>query len=259
MSKMLEVNNLKVAVNNVEILKGVDLAIGRGEVHVLMGPNGAGKSTLARTIMADPQFEQVEGDIYFEGENINELSADERAKLGIFLTFQNPLEVAGISVEDFLRTTKIELSGEDISVMKFKRELQGHMQELDLDQTYAERYLNVGFSGGEKKKGEILQMSVLNPDLIMLDETDSGLDVDAVRIVSETVADFLADKNKSCLIITHHSVILESVKPDYAHILIDGKLVKQGGPELIERVNHEGYNWIREELGLEKVHDEILA
>lgn len=259
MSKMLEVNNLKVAVGDVEILQGVNLEIGRGEVHVLMGPNGAGKSTLARTIMADPQFEQAEGDIYFEGENINDFSTDERAKLGIFLTFQNPLEVAGISVEDFLRTTKMELTGEEISVVKFKRELQGHMQDLDLDQLYAERYLNVGFSGGEKKKGEILQMSVLNPDFIMLDEPDSGLDVDAVRIVSETVADFLIDKTKSCLIITHHSVILESVKPDFAHILIDGKMVKNGGPELIERVNNEGYNWIREELGLEKVHDEVLG
>ncbi|HHT25414.1 MAG TPA: Fe-S cluster assembly ATPase SufC [Clostridiaceae bacterium] len=258
MSVMLEVSDLKVAVDDVEILQGVDLEIRRGEVHVLMGPNGAGKSTLARTIMADPQFEQVEGDIYFEGENINDFSTDERAKLGIFLTFQNPLEVAGISVEDFLRTTKMELTGEDISIIKFKRELQGHMQDLDLNQIYAERYLNVGFSGGEKKKGEILQMSVLNPDLVMLDEPDSGLDVDAVRIVSQTVADFLSDKKKSCLIITHHSVILESVKPDFAHILIDGKIVKRGGPELIERVNNEGYNWIREELGLEKVHDEVL-
>lgn len=258
MSKLLEVNNLKVAVSDAEILKGVNLEIGRGEVHVLMGPNGAGKSTLARAIMADPQFEQVEGDIYYDGENINELSPDERAKLGIFLTFQNPLEVAGISIEDFLRTTKMELTGEDISVLKFKRELQEQMQDLDLDLTYADRYLNVGFSGGEKKKGEILQMSVLDPDLIMLDEPDSGLDVDAVRIVSETVADFLSDKNKSCLIITHHSAILESVKPDYAHILIGGKMVKQGGPELIKRVNHEGYNWVREELGLAKVNGEVL-
>lgn len=259
MSKLLEVSNLKIAVDDAEILKGISLEIGRGEIHVLMGPNGAGKSTLARSIMADPQFEQTAGDIYYKGENINELSPDERAKLGIFLTFQNPLEVAGISVEDFLRTTKIELTGEDISVLKFKRELADHMQDLSLDQVYAERYLNVGFSGGEKKKGEILQMSVLNPELVMLDEPDSGLDVDAVRIVSERVADFLEDKNKSCLIITHHSVILESVQPNYAHILIDGKIVKQGGPELIERVNAEGYNWIREELGLEKVHNEDLG
>ena len=152
MSKLLEVNNLKVAVSDAEILKGVNLEIGRGEVHVLMGPNGAGKSTLARAIMADPQFEQVEGDIYYDGENINELSPDERAKLGIFLTFQNPLEVAGISIEDFLRTTKMELTGEDISVLKFKRELQEQMQDLDLDLTYADRYLNVGFSGGERKR-----------------------------------------------------------------------------------------------------------
>lgn len=258
MSNLLEVKNFKVTIDNNEILKGIDLEIKPGEVHVLMGPNGAGKSTLARTIMADPQFEDHEGEIYFNGEEITEMSADERAKLGIFLSFQNPLEVAGISVEDFLRTTRMELKDEEISVLDFKKQLKNHMNDLQLDEAYAERYLNLGFSGGEKKKGEILQMTVLDPTLVMLDEPDSGLDVDAVRTVSEQVAKFLEDKTKSCLIITHHSVILEKVKPDYAHVLMNGKIVKQGGPELIDKVNEQGYNWIREELGMEKVQDEVL-
>ncbi len=259
MLNLLEVKNYKVTVDDNQILKGIDLQIKPGEVHVLMGPNGAGKSTLARSIMADPQFSDHEGEIFYQGKNITEMSADERAKLGIFLSFQNPLEVAGISVEDFLRTTKMELSDEEVSVLGFKKQLKKYMDDIQLDASYAERYLNVGFSGGEKKKGEILQMTVLDPTLIMLDEPDSGLDVDAVRTVSEQVAKFLQDKNKSCLIITHHSVILEKVKPDYAHVLMNGKIVKQGGPELIAKVNEQGYNWIREELGMETVQDEIPA
>lgn len=259
MSQLLEVKNYKVKIEDTEILSGIDLEIGPGEVHVLMGPNGAGKSTLARSIMADPQFEDNEGDILFNGENINELSADERAKLGIFLSFQNPLEVAGISVENFLRTSKMELKDQEISILDFKKELKEHMKNLELDEKYADRYLNFGFSGGEKKKGEILQMTVLNPRFIMLDEPDSGLDVDAVRTVSEEVAKFLEDKTKSCLIITHHSVILENVNPDFVHIMINGKIVKEGGPELIDRVNEDGYNWICEELGIEKVQEEVLV
>lgn len=258
MTNLLEVKNFKVTIDNNQILKGIDLAIKPGEVHVLMGPNGAGKSTLARAIMADPQFEDHEGEIYYKDEYIEELSADERAKLGIFLTFQNPLEVAGISIEDFLRTTRMEVKDEEISSLNFNKTLKQQMSKLSLDPSYAERYLNVGFSGGEKKKGEILQMVVLDPTLIMLDEPDSGLDVDAVRIVSEQVSEFLQDKSKSCLIITHHSAILEKVQPDFAHVMIAGKIVKSGGPELIERVNKEGYNWIREELGLEKVLEEEL-
>ncbi len=258
MTNLLEVKNFKVTIDDNQILKGIDLVINPGEVHVLMGPNGAGKSTLARAIMADPQFDEHEGEIYYKGESIEGLSADERAKLGIFLTFQNPLEVPGISLEDFLRTTRMEVKDEEISALSFNKTLIKHMNDLSLDSTYAERYLNVGFSGGEKKKGEVLQMVVLNPTFIMLDEPDSGLDVDAVRIVSEEVAEFLQDKSKSCLIITHHSAILEKVVPDYAHVLMNGKIVKTGGPELIERVNKEGYNWIREELGLEKVLEEEL-
>ena len=256
MSNLLEVKYLKVTIDDNQILKGINLTIKPGEVHVLMGPNGAGKSTLARTVMADPQFEDCEGEIFFKDEDITDTSPDERAKMGIFLSFQNPLEVAGISIEDFLRTTKMEVKDQEIPALGFKKELKQHMQNLQLDESYADRYLNVGFSGGEKKKGEILQMTVLDPTFIMLDEPDSGLDVDAVRIVSEQVAEFLKDKNKSAIIITHHSVILEKVKPDFAHVLIDGKIVKEGGPELIDKINAQGYNWIREELGIEKVEDE---
>ena len=242
---MLEIKDLRVNVEEKEILKGVDLKINKGEVHVVMGPNGAGKSTFTNTIMAHPKYEVKAGKISFEGEDITELTADERAKRGIFMSFQTPQEVPGISVENFLRAAKQAVTGESISILKFRKELKAILKELSFDEKYLERYLNVGFSGGEKKKNEILQMKVLDPKFVMLDETDSGLDVDATRIVSEGVKNFM-NEEKAVLIITHHSQILEYLSPDYVHIVVDGKIVKTGGKELIQEIEEKGYQEYRE-------------
>lgn len=245
--KVLEVKNLHVNVEGKEILKGIDLDIFEGKVHVIMGPNGAGKSTLSNAIMAHPKYEVVDGDIIFKGENINELKADERAKCGIFMSFQNPEEVAGVTVSNFIRASRMSITGEKESIIEFQRELEEKMESLSMDKTYAQRYLNLGFSGGEKKKTEILQMAMLNPSLVMLDETDSGLDIDAVRIVSENIEKFRSE-NKSIIIITHHRAILSKINPDYVHVLMDGKIVKTSDASLISKIQEEGYSWIKEEV-----------
>lgn len=243
---LLEVRNLHVSVDGKEILKGINLTINRGETHVLMGPNGAGKSTLLHAIMDNPAYEVTEGEILYEGEVINDMSTDERAKLGIFMSFQNPEAVPGITVANFLRASKTELDGQAPPLIRFRRNLEEKMKELEMDTDYADRYLNVGFSGGEKKKDEILQLNVLNPTLGMLDETDSGLDVDAVRIVSRGIRKFRNDEN-SLLIITHHKAILTKIDLDRVHILVDGKIAESGGKELFDRVQSEGYAWLREQ------------
>lgn len=243
---MLELKDLKVNVEDKEILRGINLNINAGEIHVVMGPNGAGKSTLMNAIMAHPKYNITGGSIKFEGHDISEMEADERARLGIFMSFQTPQEVPGISVENFLRAAKMAVTGQNIPVLKFKKELKKMMEDLNFSPDYAERYLNVGFSGGEKKKNEILQMKVLDPKFVMLDETDSGLDVDATRIVSEGVRDFLTE-DKAVLIITHHSQILESLQPDFVHVIVDGNLVTTGGKELIDEIENNGYKSFKEE------------
>lgn len=243
---MIEIKDLKVKVEDKEILKGIDMTINPGEIHVVMGPNGAGKSTLMNAIMAHPKYEVAEGNISFEGEDITELEADERARKGIYLSFQTPQEVPGITVENFLRAAKMAVTGENVPILKFKKDLKKVMEELNFSPEYAERYLNVGFSGGEKKKNEILQMKVLDPKFVMLDETDSGLDVDATRIVSEGVKNFLTE-DKAVMIITHHSQILEYLEPDFVHIIVDGKLAKTGGKELIQEIEENGYKSFRKE------------
>lgn len=247
MTALLEINDLVVSVEEKEILKGIDLTIQPGEVHVVMGPNGAGKSTLLNAIMAHPKYQIDKGDIRFKEVSILDDSTDERARKGIFLSFQSPQEIPGVTVEDFLRTAKSEATKKNVPVLKFKKDLAKKMENLEMKSNVGERYLNVGFSGGEKKKNEILQMQVLDPDLILLDETDSGLDVDAVRVVSEGISDFL-NEDKACLIITHHSAILDKIKPNFVHIIIDGRIVKEGGPELIDRVQQDGYAWVRQEM-----------
>lgn len=244
---MLKIKDLNVSVEDKHILKDINLEINPGEVHVVMGPNGAGKSTLTNTIMAHPKYKVDSGEIIFEDENITELSSDERAKKGIFLSFQMPEEIPGITVENFLRAAKMAVTGESVPILKFRKNLYEKMADLSFDKSYAERYLNVGFSGGEKKKNEILQMKVLDPKLVMLDETDSGLDVDATKIVSEGVRDFLTE-DKAVLIITHHSQILEALEPDFVHIIVDGKLVKTEGKELIDKIESQGYQWIKDEV-----------
>lgn len=240
-SKLLKINDLRTKVGETEILKGLNLEIGKGEVHAIMGPNGAGKSTLVNTIMGHPKYSLCGGDMLFEGKSIKDLKVDERARLGIFMSFQYPEEIQGITVENFLRTAKSAVAGKKIGILAFRRQLKEKLSLLKIDEKYAQRYLNVGFSGGEKKKNEILQMAILEPKLAMLDETDSGLDVDAVRIVSEGVSKLRTQEN-SVLIITHHNSILEHLKPDYVHILVNGRIVKTGDASLAEDIEKHGYD-----------------
>lgn len=246
-NKLLEINNLKVNIDDKEILKGLDLHISNGETHIIMGPNGGGKSTLAYTLMGHPQYEITGGEITLDGELINELGVDKRAKKGIFLSFQYPEEIPGVTVEDFLRTAKTSISDEMQKIIPFKRLLKERMDELDMNGEYASRYLNLGFSGGEKKKNEILQMSILEPKLAILDETDSGLDVDAIRIVAEGIKRF-KDENRSILVITHYNKLLDYLEPDFVHILLDGRIVKTGGIELAQEINENGYENIKAEF-----------
>ncbi|MFL0269119.1 Fe-S cluster assembly ATPase SufC [Candidatus Clostridium radicumherbarum] len=243
--KLLKIENLKTEIEGKEILKGLNLEIKKGEVHVIMGPNGAGKSTLANTLMGHPKYKITDGKILFENEEINELKADERAKKGIFLSFQYPEEIPGVTVENFLRTAKMAVTGKPLKILSFKRALKEKMELLEMKEEYAERYLNLGFSGGEKKKNEILQMAILEPKLAILDETDSGLDVDAIRIVSQGV-NALKNSENSILIITHHNKILDYLKPDYVHILVDGKIVKTGDFSLAKEIEANGYESYKE-------------
>lgn len=237
---LLKIENLETEIEGKKILKGLNLEIKKGEVHVIMGPNGAGKSTLANTIMGHPKYEITSGDISLEGESINELKTDERAKKGLFLSFQYPEEIPGVTVENFLRTAKIAVTGKPLKILAFKKALKEKMELLEMKEEYAGRYLNLGFSGGEKKKNEILQMAILEPKLAILDETDSGLDVDAIRIVSQGV-NALKNEENSILIITHHNKILDYLKPDYVHILVDGKIVKTGDFSLAKEIEANGY------------------
>ncbi|MFU0828227.1 MAG: FeS assembly ATPase SufC [Lachnoclostridium sp.] len=238
--RMLEINNLKVCTEEKTILHDLNLTVNKGEVHVIMGPNGAGKSTLGYAIMGHPGYFIKEGSILFEGEDITQEKADVRAKKGIFLSFQNPEEIAGVTLENFLRTSRAAVTGKPVKVFAFKKELQKNMETLNMDKEYANRYLNLGFSGGEKKKSEILQMLLLNPKLAILDETDSGLDVDAVKIVSKGVHEF-KNKNNSLIIITHNTKILEYLPVDRVHILQNGSIVKTGDASLINKVNKSGF------------------
>lgn len=239
---LLEIRNLHAALESgQEILSGLNLNINPGETHVIMGPNGAGKSTLAHVIMGHPAYEVTEGDIFFEGEDLSDESTDERARRGIFLSFQTPEEVDGISVENFLRTAKTAVSGGQIKFFAFRKELSQHMDTLGFDPSYAERYLNVGFSGGEKKKSEILQMLTLNPKLAILDETDSGLDVDAVKTVTNGVNSFKNEKN-ALIIISHSAALLERLEVDKVHILAAGKIVHTGDHTLMGDVIRNGFH-----------------
>lgn len=238
------IKNLKVNIDDKEILKGLDLEVGKGQTHIIMGPNGGGKSTLAYTLMGHPLYKVTDGEIDLEGESIKDLSPDKRAIKGMFLSFQYPEEVDGVTVEEFLRTARTKVTGEMQRVLPFKKLLKEKMDDLEMDESYASRYLNLGFSGGEKKKNEILQMSILEPKIAILDETDSGLDVDAIRIVAEGVKKF-KDENRSIIVITHYNKLLEYLTPDYIHILMDGQIIKTGGMELAEEIDKNGYEEIR--------------
>jgi Fe-S cluster assembly ATP-binding protein len=240
MQSLLKIENLHVSVGEKDILKGVDLEIKQGETHVLMGPNGAGKSTLGHAIMNDPKYEVKEGKIFFEDEDITEESTDKRAQKGIFLSFQDPIAVPGISLGNFVRSALEQGTKTHIKLWDFKKKTKAVCEFLNMNESYADRDLNVGFSGGEKKKAEIFQLLMLNPKLAILDETDSGLDVDAVKTVSEGVKEFQKNGG-TLLIITHSTRILDNLNVDKTHILFDGKIVKTEGPELVNQINEKGF------------------
>lgn len=238
---LLTVKNLHVNVEDKEILHGVDLTINKGETHVLMGPNGTGKSTLGYALMGNPRYSVTEGEIWFEGKNITEEAVNERAKDGIFLSFQNPLEVPGVTLSAFIRSALEQKTGKRIRLWDFKKELARTMEILQMDPSYAERDLNVGFSGGEKKKAEILQLLMLKPSLAILDETDSGLDVDAVRTVSRGIEEYQKNCDGGLLIITHSTRILEYLSVDDTHVMVEGKIVKTGDASLVDEINEKGF------------------
>ena len=251
MGNALEIRGLHAAVDGKEILKGVDLKVGTGEVHALMGPNGTGKSTLANVLMGHPSYQVTAGEILFKGKNLVELAPDERSRLGMFMAFQYPVSIPGVSVANFLRTAinarrKVaDPEDKGISVPEFRRMLKQKMELLKVPQEFAGRYLNDGFSGGEKKRAEILQMATLEPEIAILDETDSGLDIDALRIVSEGV-NALSGPSLGVLIITHYQRILNYIKPQFVHIMLEGRIVESGGPDLAEHLEERGYGWLRE-------------
>jgi Fe-S cluster assembly ATP-binding protein len=239
--ELLKIKDLHAKAGEKDILKGLDLTINKGEVHVIMGPNGAGKSTLANVIMHNPEYNIESGEIIFDGENVTDKKADEIARLGVFMSFQNPEEVPGINLTNFLKTAKNSITGEPVRLFEFKKEISGYMEKLDINSTYANRDLNVGYSGGEKKKNEILQMLTLNPKLAILDETDSGLDVDAIKTVSQGINMFKNEEN-SILLITHSMKLISDLKVDYVHVLVDGKVVFTGDGKLAKKIEKDGYS-----------------
>ncbi|MBS4028453.1 MAG: Fe-S cluster assembly ATPase SufC [Ignavibacteriales bacterium] len=259
MSNLLEIKNLHAEVEGKQILKGLNLTINKGEIHAIMGPNGSGKSTLSYVLMGHPSYEVTEGEILFNGENIVEMETDERAALGLFLAFQYPHQISGVTLFNFMRSSLNSLekkrTGIDPqkdkklsskSVLQFSKKLSAKMKELGIDESFQKRYVNEGFSGGEKKRAEILQMAMLEPTLAILDETDSGLDIDALKIVSDGV-NRLASPERSALVITHYQRLLNYIKPDFVHVLWNGKIILSGGPTLALDLEDKGYDWVKEE------------
>jgi Fe-S cluster assembly ATP-binding protein len=243
---VLEIKNLHVNVETDqgvrEILRGVDLVINEGEIHAIMGPNGSGKSTLAYTIAGHPKYTVVDGEILLDGENVLEMSVDERARAGLFLAMQYPVEIPGVTVTNFLRTAKTAIDGEAPAIRTWLKDVRGAMEHLKMDSAFAERNVNEGFSGGEKKRNEILQLELLKPKFAVLDETDSGLDVDALKVVSEGVNRAHQNSGLGILLITHYTRILRYIKPDHVHVFVAGRIAEQGGPELADRLEDEGYD-----------------
>ena len=243
----IEIRNLHVSVDDLSILKGINLTIPRGELHAVMGPNGNGKSTLAKVMVGDPEYTVTEGDILVDGVSILEMEPDERARMGLFLAFQYPVEIPGVTIANFLRLAMQarKEEGEEVSFTEFYGKLQTSLKTLDWDESIVERYLNAGFSGGEKKRNEILQMLMLEPTYIIMDETDSGLDVDALKVVANGV-NSMRGENLGGLIITHYQRLLDYIVPDKVHIIVDGKVVQSGGPELAKKLDSQGYDWVKE-------------
>lgn len=248
----LQIKDLHVSVEGKEILKGLNLEVKQGEIHALMGPNGSGKSTLAYVLMGHPKYKIEKGEILIDGKNILELSPDQRAKLGLFLGFQYPVEISGVTLASFLRSAYNSITGKEngtigqemLSVIQFRKFVKEKIKEFQMDESFAERYLNEGFSGGEKKRAEILQMSILKPKIAILDETDSGLDVDALKVVADGI-NKLTGPQLGVLLITHYSRILNYIKPQFVHVLVDGVIAKSGGEELARQLEEKGYDWIK--------------
>jgi Fe-S cluster assembly ATP-binding protein len=253
-SAVLEIHNLHVSVDGKEILRGVDLTVRQGEVHALMGRNGSGKSTLAYALMGHPRYEVTEGEIIFEGKNVLDMEPDERSRAGLFLAFQYPVAVPGVTVANFLRTSlnarRKDINPEDkgMPIPEFRRLLIKKMDELKVDQSFAGRYLNEGFSGGEKKRAEILQMAVLDPKIAILDETDSGLDIDALRVVAEGVNKLVGPK-LGVIVITHYEQFLNYIRPEFVHVMFQGRIVESSGFDLAEKIQANGYDWVAEKYG----------
>ncbi|MGA2791450.1 MAG: Fe-S cluster assembly ATPase SufC [Candidatus Bathyarchaeia archaeon] len=259
MPTTLEIKDLHVSIEGKQILKGVNLKVTQGEIHAIMGPNGSGKSTLANTLMGHPKYKVDSGDILVNGESIVGLTPDARAKKGLFLAFQYPLEISGVPLAQFLRSAYRSLRGETqknadskgvggemISALAFKKKLEEKLKEVDMDPAFAKRYLNEGFSGGEKKRAEVLQMAILQPAIAIMDETDSGLDIDAVRKVAEVVA-HMAGPEMGVLLITHYQRILDYIKPQFVHVMVNGRIFRSGGPELAKILEERGYSWVEQE------------
>ncbi|MCE4955805.1 Fe-S cluster assembly ATPase SufC [Macrococcoides caseolyticum] len=252
MVSVLEIKDLHVSIEGKEILKGVNLTIKQNEIHAIMGPNGTGKSTLSAAIMGHPKYEVTQGEVLLDGENVLEMEVDERAQAGLFLAMQYPSEISGVTNADFLRSAINAKRGEgnEINLMQFIKKLDKNMEFLEMDLDMAQRYLNEGFSGGEKKRNEILQLMMLEPKFAILDEIDSGLDIDALKVVSKGINEMRGD-NFGCLIITHYQRLLNYITPDYVHVMMQGKVVKSGGEELAKRLEAEGYDWIKQELNIQ--------
>lgn len=243
----LSIKNIHISVEGEEIVKGVSLSVRSNEIVTIMGPNGSGKSTLVNTIMGHPKYTVTKGEITIDGKNMNEASADERAKAGLFLSFQYPSEVSGVTIANFLRTALNEIRGAKISVPDFMKLLKERMELLGMDSSFSKRYLNEGFSGGEKKRNEILQLAVLEPKIALLDETDSGLDIDALKTVAQGVNKIKEKTGMGVLVVTHYQRLLNYIVPDKVHIMMDGKIVKSGGKELAMEVEEKGYEWVETE------------
>lgn len=256
---LLEIRDLHVAVDGKEILKGVSLTINRGEIHALMGRNGSGKSTLAATLMGHPRYEVTRGEVLFKGRNLLEMEVDERARAGIFLAFQYPVAIPGVSVANFLRSALKSLRGEEMSAREFRTALKEEFRALRMPDSFASRYVNEGFSGGEKKRLEIVQMGMIKPTLAILDETDSGLDIDGVRIVSENVNRLASNQETGILIITHYQRILRYIRPHFVHVMVDGRIIRSGDESLAHELEQRGYDWLLREAGVveEKALQEV--
>ena len=247
----LEVRGLHATVEGKEILRGIDLTVRQGEIHALMGPNGSGKSTLSNVIMGRPGYVVTDGTVLLNGEDITALTADERAKRGLFLAMQYPTEIPGVSVVNFLRTAYNSIKGGQVSALEFRKHMKTQMERLGVEDSMVQRYVNQGFSGGEKKRNEVLQLAVLEPQIALLDETDSGLDIDSLKLVAESVND-LAGPDLGVLIITHYQRMLNYITPGFVHVMMQGKIVRSGGPELAHQLEDKGYEGIRRELGIDE-------